>query len=220
MFGLGEYIVEDISRLTDAELIKKIKDLKEKGKSFFKNPIDDFTDIDDLLRQNLILQRDLIEEQHISNQLLLHILFKEDSDGSIIPYEPKGINTEAILESLGSGDNYQTLNRILSGKDANFSEKGSGFIDTIKFVSPTISVDNKDYSVEIVCDDNILYKDTWDNLEIRTATEKGMVCYEDDIKEQYLLIFYNIFYTESFEMKVFNSKAIFSLVQVKYHRKV
>ena len=165
-----------------------------------------------------MLQRDLIEEQHISNKLLLHILFKEDV--GIVPYEPKGIDTEEILESLGAGDDYQTLNRILSGKEANISEKGVGFIDTIKLVSNTTTTDNKDYSIEIVCDDNIIYKDSWDNLEARTATERGMVCYEDDIKGQYLLIFRNIFYTESFEMKVFNSEATFSLVQVKYHGKV
>ena len=127
-----------------------------------------------------------------------------------------------VLEGLESitKDDYQTLNKILSGKDVNISEKGSGVIDTIKLVSLTTSVDNKDYSIEIVCDDNILYKDSWNNLETRTATERGMVCYEDDIKEQYLLIFRTILYTESFEIKVFDSKATFSLFQIKYHRKV
>jgi len=154
----------------------------------------------------------------LSNRLLLALL--KAQYGSKVPFEPEGIDAEAILESLGAGDDYQTLNKILSGKDANISVKGTGIIDTIKLVSNTTTTDNKDYSVEIVCDDNILYKDTWDNLETRTATERGMVCYEDDIKGQYLLIFRTILYTESFEIKVFASKATFSLVQVKYHQKV
>ncbi len=201
------------------ELRKKVAEKGRALEAILKNPIDKFTDVDDLLRENLILQRDLIEEQHISNKLLLHILFKEDS-GGLAPYKPEGIDTEAILEGLGAGDDYQTLNKILSGKDANISVEGSGIIDTIKLVSNTTTTDNKDYSVEIVCDDNILYKDSWDNLEARTATERGMVCYEDDIKGQYLLIFRTILYTERFSVKVFSSKATFSLVQVKYHQKV
>ena len=90
----------------------------------------------------------------------------------------------------------------------------------IRLVSSSLDTDNKDYSIEIICDDNVLYKGTWDTLESRSATEKGMVCFEDEIDNQYILNFLGNYYSKSFEVKVYDSKATFSLFQIKYHNKV
>ena len=217
--------MDDIGSLSIAELKKKIQEKEKSLKSNFKNPIDKFTKIDDLLRENIILQRDLIEEQHISNKLLLALYYKQEKDGFIAPYQSNGINSEAILKGLQGGDDYQTLNPIsynISGKDAIIEIKGSGIIDTIKLVSNNTTTDNKSYSIEITCDKSILYKNTFAELEARAGTERGMVCYEDLIKNLYVLIFRTILYTNGFKIKVINSKTTtkFTLFQVKYHKKV
>ncbi len=217
--------VEEIKKMT-AGIIKKDNKKETFLKNIpklFKNPIDKFTSTDELLKQNLISLRDLNEEQHITNQLLLNILFKTGTDGSIAPYQPNSIDTESILSGLKGGDDYQTLNPIMlniNGKDAGIRVEGSGIIDTIKFVSSTTTTDNKDYTVEVKCDKTILYNNTFAELEARTGTERGMVCYEDLLAFKYLLIFRTILYTNGFEIRVLNAKGKFEMFQVKYHKKV
>ena len=214
--------MEDINSLSVAELKKRIK---EKKTNLIKsNPLDKFTNIDELLKENQLALRDLIEEQHITNKILLALYIQEASDGSLVAKPIAGIDTSAILEGLkGGGDDYQTLNPIMhniDGKDANIRITGSGIIDTIKLVSNTTTTDNKDYSIEFNCDRNILYKTTFADLESRAGTERGMVCYEDIFAFKYLLIFRTILYIKGFEIKVYDSKAKFESFQVKYHKKV
>ncbi len=215
--------MEDISSLSIAELKKKIQEKENSLKSNFVNPIDKFTSIDDLLRETVIALRSSIEEQRINNKLLLAIYYK---DGSITPYEPNGVDTSAILEGLRGGDDYQTLNPLfhnlkVDGKQQIINIEGSGIIDVIKFVSSTSTANNKSYSVRITCDKTVLYANTFTELEARTPNERGMVCYEDTINLEYIMMFKLIGYTKSIKIDVYNSNNVdFSLIQIKYHKKV
>ena len=61
----------------DLQKLIKIQEEESSLKSNFKNPIDKFTKIDDLLRQNIALQRDL-------NKILLALYIQERADGSTV----------------------------------------------------------------------------------------------------------------------------------------
>lgn len=210
---------EELKEKIEAELKENIKEVKKslKSKNLF-TPIDKFTKIDDLLREN-------IKQQHLTNQLLLALYYKKEKDGKIIPIQPNGINTSAIFKGLKFGDDYQTLNPILNGVVVDGSQQiltieGSGIIDVIKFVSSTANANNKSYGVSIQCDKNLLYKNTFTELEARTPNERGMVFYEDTIKLVYIGMFKTISYTKGFKIEVYDSKATFSMIQIKYHKKV
>ncbi len=221
---LSKLSVEQIEKMTQGlnEEVDEIKTRLKKKPIFNNSPIDKFTKIDDLLRQNIALQKDLIEQVHISNKLALATYYKNGITSSV-PTDPYGVDTSVLERLKVSSDDYQTLNPImlnLDGNDAGIRVDGSGIIDTIKFVSTTTTIDNKDYTVEVKCDKTILYNNTFAELEARTGTERGMVCYEDLLAFKYLLIFRTILYTNGFEIRVLNSKAKFELFQVKYHKRV
>ncbi len=195
------------------ELEAKIQEKKKQIAAFrerFKIDFDKFTKQDEILLALLQEQEETNKLLVLNNRILLTLLktqFGED------------IELIESLEGYGEGD-YQTINIQTSGKDVNYRKKGTGFIELIRLVSSSLDVNNKDYSIEVISDDNVLYKGTWDTLEARSATEKGMVCFEDDIAEQYILNFLGNYYSEYFEVKVYDSKATFSLFQIKYHSKV
>jgi len=219
----------DITSLS-TENIKKIVEKQREAKKanlskglkipIPKNPLDKFTSIDELLRENITAQRDLFDEQRTTNKLLLALYYK---DGAGVSIQPNGVDTTAILEGLRGGDDYRTLNKIIhneTGDKTILEVVGSGIIDVIKFVSPTTTVDNKDYSVRIRSDTTILYANTWTELEARTPNERGMVCFEDEDSNEYLLMFKTIAYSEKFTIEVYDSNATLSMVQVKYHERV
>ena len=195
------------------ELEAKIEEKKKQIAAFrerFKIDIDKFTKQDEILLELLKEQEETNKLLVLNNRILLTLLktqFGED------------IDLIESLEGYGEGD-YQTINIQTTGKDASYRKEGTGYIELIRLVSSSLDVNNKDYSIEIVCDDNVLYKGTWDTLEGRSATEKGMVCFEDEIDNQYILNFLGNYYTEYFEVKVYDSKATFSLFQIKFHNKV
>jgi hypothetical protein len=195
------------------EIEAKIQEKKKQIASFkdrFKIDIDKFTKQDEILLELLREQEETNKLLVLNNRILLTLLktqFGED------------ISLIESLEGYGE-EGYQTINIQTSGKDVNYRKEGSGFIELIRLVSSSLDVNNKDYSIEVVCDDNVLYKGSWDTLEGRSATEKGMVCFEDEIDEQYILNFLGNYYSEYFEVKVYDSKATFSLFQIKFHSKV
>ncbi|MEE9378844.1 MAG: hypothetical protein V3V33_12505 [Candidatus Lokiarchaeia archaeon] len=212
--------ITDISSLSIEDLkkgiIKKKNNILNTARS--KNPLDKFTSIDELLRENIKAQRDLAD---ITHKLLLAIYYKGGGETSITP---NGVDTTAILESLTGGDDYRTLNKIfnnVTGDKTILEVEGSGIIDVIKFVSSNTSVLNKEYSVRIRSDTTILYQNSWTELEARSPNERGMVAFEDDtINNEYLLIFKTIAYSEDFMIEVYDSSATLSMVQIKYHEKV
>ena len=195
------------------KLEDKIEEKKKQIAAFkeqFINPIDKFTKQDEILLELLKEQEETNKLLVLNNRILLTLLKTQFGDD---------INLIESLEGYGEGD-YQTINIQTTGKDVSYRKEGVGYIELIRLVSSSLDVNNKDYSVEIISDDNVLYKGTWDTLEARSATEKGMVCFEDEIDNQYILNFLGNYYSEYFEVKVYDSKATFSLFQIKYHNKV
>jgi len=192
------------------ELESKIAEKKKQISAFKEGFIDQFSKKDEILLELLKEQEETNKLLVLNNRILLTLLktqFGED------------ISLIESLEGYGE-EGYQTINIQTSGKDVNYRKEGSGFIELIRLVSSSLNADNKDYSIEVICDDNVLYKGSWETLEGRSATEKGMVCFEDEIDDQYILNFLGNYYSEYFEVKVYDSKATFSLFQIKYHSKV
>lgn len=215
--------------LSDKALVKKVKEKQanlSKGLKIpsSKNLIDKFTNIDELVRELILAQHETNDALNMTNKLLIALYLQEASDGSLVAKQPNGvIDTSAILKGLTSGDDYRTLNKVIhneTGDKTILGVKGSGVIDVIKFVSSNALVVNKDYSVRIRSDTTILYANTWTELEARSPNERGMVCWENEDSNEYLLLFKTIAYSEMFMIEVYDSNATLSMVQVKYHEKV
>lgn len=216
MANISSLSIENLKKVVE----KKQKDEKQYNLSKgFKINIDKYTKIDELLR-------DLIKETHITNKILVALYIQEAADGSMVAKDPTGVDTSAILKGLRGVDDYRTLNPIFnnikiegSSKEI-FNVKGSGIIDVIKFISSTSTVNNKDYSVRIRGNNTILYQNSWTELESRTPNERGMVCFEDEDNNEYVLIFKTIAYSESFKIEIYDSNATLDMIQVKYHERV
>jgi len=217
--------IDEIKKGIQAEK-NRIQAEKNRLKSNFKNPLDKITSIDDLLRETIASLKDLTQEQEVTNKILIAMYIQEGADGSMTAKPIAGVDTESILAGLRGGDDYQTLNPILNNVAINGNEQiinieGSGIIDVIKFVSSTSTANNKSYSVRITCDKSILYANTWTELASRTPNERGMVCYEDIINLEYILMFKLIAYSDNFKIDVYDcNNAKFSMIQIKYHKKM
>jgi len=210
--------LEDLNSLSIDELKKiRLKEEEASLKSNFFNPLDKFTEIDDLLREN-------IKQQHFTNQLLLALYYKKEKDGKIVPIQPNGIDTSAILEGLrGAGDDYKTLvvnieGEKITGSETIFKISGTGILAECKFQSSNLDVNNKAYGVRIYSDKDIIYQDTWANFESRSFFETDMTCYEDVIG-YYILSFKTIGYLKNLKIEVYDSKASFTNIYIKYHQK-
>lgn len=212
--------MEDISSLTDAELRKKIIETENSLKSDF-NPIDNFTKIDDLLRETVIALRSSIKEQRINNKLLLAIYYKNGEKGKI---QPNGIDTSAILSDLNLRDDYKTLvknleNVKITGNEIVFEISGIGIIAEIKFQSSNSTTDNKNYAVRIHSDKDLIYGGTWTTFESRSYYESDLTCYNDDINGYYILSFKNVAYLKNLKIEVYESSATFTNIYMKIHKK-
>ena len=217
------------------EDLKKLKNnLKNKPTPNFApklNIIDKFTSIDELLIENTIALKDLIQDQRetnrqlrISNKLLLGLLVEESADGTISLRGDSGIDTAAILEEIGGGGTIisrkiDLANVNVNGKKVIFEGEFEGGLAEVLFTSSTSTTDNKNYSVRIVGDDEIMYQDTFTNFEARGGTETDMACFEDsDVNSWYLLQFQNIYFSNKILVEIYDSSAEFIRVYVKYHR--
>lgn len=195
------------------------------------NILDKFTDIDDLLRISIQETRDLIMEQRetnrqmqINNKLLLALYYQEDADGKMVQKDPMGIDT-TILESIARGGAMITrivelVNKTIGTKEIIFEGEFEGILVEVLFVSSTSTVDNKDYSVRVLSDGNIVYQSTYAEFEAKGATETDMAAFEDEDNSWYLLQFQNINFMNKILVEVYESEATFSRIYLKYHRSV
>ncbi len=218
-------LLEDISTWDEERIereTKKInKETEKKIKEFFKtkpkfNPIDKFTSVDELLKEN-------IKQQHLTNQLLLALCYKKEKDGKIVSIQPNGIDTSAIIEGLKGGDNYKTMVKnitsTITGSENVFGIKGTGILAEVKFQSSNANVNNKAYSVRILSDKDIIYNGTWSNFESRSYYEADMTAYEDAINGYYILSFKKVAYLKNLKIEVYESSATFTNIYIKYHER-
>lgn len=192
---------------------------------------DEFTSIDELLKNLIIDIQDLTLEQRetnrqmqINNKLLLALYYQEDADGNVVQRDPMGMDT-AILESISRGGAYITrvvniTNRNIGTKEIIFEQEFEGALAEVLFVSSTSSTDNKSYSARVVADDNIIYEDSYTNFETRSNWETDMACFEDEIDDKYLLQFQNVSFNQKILVEVYDSSATFERIYIKYHRSV
>lgn len=217
--------------------IEQLKEIKERlleknkeQKTTFApkiNVIDKFTNIDELLIETIKRINVQIDEQEetnrqmqITNKILLALYIQEGSDGTYTARMPTDIDTGKILESIGGGEERTTIVISIpnfSGDNKKvFELSDSGFVIEIMFKSSTDSVDNKDFSVRVNADDNIIYQNSFDNFESRNKFEKDMTCYKDTKDNIYYLQFQNISYKNSFIVEIFESNASFEQIYIKY----
>lgn len=212
-------LLEDLKSLSDAELDKIIQEKKKnlKSNNLF-SPLDKFTKIDDLLREN-------IKQQHLTNQLLLALYYKKEKDGKIVPIQPNRVDTSAILEGFRGDDIYRTIvrnieNPKITGSEKVFEIQGSGILAEVKFQSSNSTVNNRNYGVRIVSDKSMIYQDTWANFFNRSFHETDLSCWEDIPNSCYLLVFQKIAFAKNLMIEVYGSTATFSNIYLKYHLKV
>jgi len=176
------------------------------------------------LRETITSLKDLTQEQEVTNKILLALYIQEAEDGTITAKPIAGVDTSAILEGLrGVGDDYKTLVVNIEGGRITGSEKilkisGTGILAECKFQSSNLDVNNKAYGVRIYSDKDIIYQDTWANFESRSFFETDMTCYEDVIG-YYILSFKTIGYLKNLKIEVYDSKASFTNIYIKYHQK-
>lgn len=220
MEDFSKLSVEEIEKMT-RNINNEVKELEVrlKKKPIFNSPIDKFTKIDDLLRQNIHLQKELIEQIYISNQLSWATL-KKSSDGFISPY-PNG--DRPII--LGGDDDYKTIvNNLtsmkISGSSEVFKIDGSGIVGEIMFKSSNATVNNKVYGVRIMSDNSIAYQDTWANFFNRSFHEVDVSCWEDLVRNYYLLVIQKIAFAKNLIIEVYGSTTHFTDIYIKYYLKI
>lgn len=220
----SDLTVEEIEKMT-RNINKEVKELEvrlKKKPNFNLNIIDKFTGVDELLRQNIHLQKELIEQMYISNQLSWATYKKtQGADGGFISPYPNG--DKPII--FGGDDDYKTIvnnvaNMKISGSNKVFNIEGSGIVAEVMFKSTNATVNNKAYGVRIMSDNSIAYQDTWANFFNRSFHEVDLACWEDLIRNYYLLEFQNITFTKNLIVEVYGSTAHFTDIYIKYHLKV
>lgn len=217
----SELTVEEIEKMTQS-INKEVKDLEtrlKKKPNLNLNIIDKFTNVDELLRQNIHLQKELIEQMYISNQLSWATL-KKSSDGDFISPYPN--SDKPII--LGGDDDYKTIvsnitNMKISGGSKVFEINGSGVVAEVMFKSVNLP-QNKVYGVRIMTDNSIAYQDTWANFFNRSFHEVDVSCWEDLVRNYYLLEIQKIAFAKNLIIEVYGSTTHFTNIYLKYHLKV
>lgn len=213
----------DIDGLKE-EIFKKKQQL-EKFKQSIKEKnvgiIDQYTQIDELLRYQL-------QEQRKSNDYLdfiARVLYQMYLQGGTV----QGQGSPGNIEPIEFGA-FSTLYRTkvkyfnspigLGTSKQLFRLEGSGFVSEVKLVSSNSDVNNKLYSIRIKCDDNIIYDDSFLNFQDRSLSERDVTAYEDTNNSFYSLHFQTFFYIYNFSVELYNSSAQFQLIYIKYHEEV
>lgn len=228
----------DFNNLSVEQLRIVKQDLEKKAKAQVKNItekkgtlLDQFTSIDDLLRETILALRDLTQDQRetnrqlqIVNKLLLAIYFKEDGNGNIVAAN-QGLDASAILQEISQGGSRITrvvnlINKQIDGSEIVFQGEFEGQLTEVLFKSETSGTDNDDYGVRIVSDEDIIYQDTYTEFAARQNTETAMAAFEDEINGWYLLQFQDVFFNNKIKVEVYDSSATFLRIYIKYHRTV
>ena len=177
---------------------------------------DKFTQQDELLVE-------LIEETEqtnkllvLSNRLLLALLKAQYGNGEIPVIEGlEGFGGSKYRTRVIRFDNVKETGRI-------FLLSGAGVISEVELISSNSSVNNKDYGVRIVADDNIIYDNSWDEFEARNMHEADMTAFEDSNNDKYVLLFQDICYEDSCYLEIYgmHTSCEFNYINVKYHEKI
>ncbi len=114
---------------------------------------------------------------------------------------------------------YEYKNVALTKPLIVVNERMSGAINEILFLSAYGDEENKNYSVEIIVDGNVIYVDNWDDFAVRSNYETDMTCFHDD--DYYVLHFMANFFEESVYIRVFNvGTPTFTLIRLKTIQRV
>ena len=202
------------------ELEKQIAD-KRKKIAAVKNrllSVDKYTNIDELLVELIEQQEHTNELLVLSNRILFMMLKKQF--GGVAP-EIEGLDAIA-------GSRYRTRVirvdnvkfSVLKRNERIFSIKDAGIISEVELISANTDVDNKNYKVRIVADDNVIYNNSWTEFESRNMHESDMSAFENTNESKYVLLFQDIVFDDSCYLEVYESYATFDFINVKYHEKI
>ena len=210
--------LEEIKRLID-EKKRKILELRRSLELNKRSAIDQYTQIDEILRQLLQEQQITNEQLSITNKLLYAIYLMGGVGG-----EGKGEIPKVDLSELGS-NRFRTKVVHLSpsgniGTQRIFKVEGAGYVEEVKFISSNSSANNKSYSVRVIADDSVIYDATWDEYESRSLHETDVTAFNDTNNSVYVLHFRNIFYVYNFTVEIYDNLATFQNVYVKYHEEI
>ena len=202
------------------ELEKQINDKRKKIASL-KNKllnVDKYTGIDELLVELNERTEHTNELLVLSNRILFMMLKKQF--GGVVP------EIEGLEDIAGSRYSTRVIRvdnvkfSVLNRQEIIFTLKDAGIISEIELISSNSDVDNKNYKIRLVADDEPIYHDSWDNFNSRTNHEADMTAFDDTNNNKYVLLFQDIIFEESCYLEVYESYATFDYINVKYHKKI
>jgi len=154
----------------------------------------------------------------LSNRILFMMLKKQF--GGVAP------EIEGLEDIAGSSYRTRVIRvdnlkfSILNRQERIFTIKKAGIISEINIISPNTDINNKNYKIRLVADDEPIYHDSWDNFETRNMHEADMTAFDNTNEGKYVLIFQDIVFENSCYLEIYESYATFDFINVKYHEKI
>lgn len=106
--------------------------------------------------------------------------------------------------------NDQKVDPALTIIDKRFS----GAIAEVAMVSVNTDPNNKDFKCRVFLDGNKIYDDNWDGYSIKHAYLTDMSAFDDGT--YYILAFQSLFFNDEVKIEIYESKATFKFVFIKY----
>lgn len=197
--------------------IMRINPLKNKI-----NPIDQYTSVDEILINNQLALNNLIKQQMITNKLLIAMI-QGMGNGAGLPIKEGALT--GIISGMVNENSYKTLryefeNQPIIGSSTVMTDTGAGNIAEAMFLTPYVADgdDNQIFTVRIVSDGNPIYNNSFLNYLVSSNFEVDMTAFDNG--EYNCITFQNIAFNESIHVEVNSSKATFTRIYVKLHKKI
>lgn len=147
------------------------------------------------------------------------------ADGEIFEFFPDPtISIEAVRKAIERA-RYKTIvyaykEETVVGEKVIVNEKYGGAIAEILFQSTIAGgVNNKAYSIQIICDGSDIYNDSWDGFSTVSNYLQDLSAFTDGT--YYILTFNTIFFDESITIRVYNAESpTFKRIYIKSLRRL
>lgn len=209
---------EDNLKRAIFERKQEIEEYKQKLITENEGFLDKFTKQDDILGYLLQEQQRTNKHLEMSNKLLYAIYLQ--GQGQSISPEQINVDFGSMGGSLRTKVHDIDNPKALGTKSEIFKLVSKGFISEVKFISSDLNSDNQLYSVRIKCDDNIVYNGSWLQFASRSLHETDVTAFNDETNNVYILHFINFFFIYNFSVELYNNKAEFTQIYIKYNEEV
>lgn len=147
-------------------------------------------------------------------------------DGSILEFFPEpdiNLTQEGIVKQfsrlLYKTKVYEYKGKTVVGQFEVVNEAFGGAVSEIVLLSDASEARNKQYSVQVITDGNIVYDDTWERFEAKSNYFTDLSAFDDGTF--FALLLNNIFFNETIRILIYDAdNATFDSITVKTIRRV